>query len=732
MPIAKWMLMLSGMTAALMLAAQDYYLSPAGNDDAPGTRTQPWGTIDKANAALRPGDTAIFLAGSYPGCIAPARSGERGKPITYRAEKFGDVTLTADNPEGYAVLVANRSYLAIDGFRFRVVADARWLKFTGVTHSTVENCDFDGTTVANPIRCENSHYNRFRNLSLMRCNYTGRSGVLSDDMWNNFNVSHTVFEKLYVSRVGHRPFGLWFDCEKNVVRDSIFDCRWGRNFEFFSPTQVLMERCVVTNAFEGSGSADGRAKLFTIDSIFRNNLIMRNGYGPLVINAYKYHELPTFGMINSRLYNNTWYKNQDCAWQMVDNGTKPEPHMVRGNIVKNNIMVDNNYTDGTALLISDNVAPDNRFSTNLLRGFKPGQKTVVIPWPEKQSFTAEEANRARPQQYRDNFDADPGFSDPDQDDYTLRPGSPAIDRAEALTTVTQTGKSRLLPVADARYFYDGYQIPGEVGDLIVVGKSKTGARVVRADYDRNILTLDREIAFAAGDEVNRPHTGVAPDLGAYESGNPATGPELFRKTRIPTMDDGNVPLVRADMEPDDLENWFYLWNFTRQPHSNGELDKSSGGADGSKGAWKVYATDSCPKNGGSNLSCYIAPTRWNIDRYPYLEFAYRIPQGVPVGVWVGNLSNTGVTQGTPAQVFLGGSPAFKSGSVKDLQLCKLIDDGKWHTVRLDVRAIRKVFPEVKYLARVRFWTGWENRNGKPGDCYWIDNLSIQPVNGTGK
>ena len=54
----------------------DYSLSPNGDDAGRGTRESPWRSIAKANAAARPGDTIVFLPGTYPGTIKPARAGE--------------------------------------------------------------------------------------------------------------------------------------------------------------------------------------------------------------------------------------------------------------------------------------------------------------------------------------------------------------------------------------------------------------------------------------------------------------------------------------------------------------------------------------------------------------------------------------------------------------------------------------------------------------------------------
>jgi len=54
-----------------------FYVAATGRPANPGTRAAPWST-GRANASLRPGDTAVFLAGEYMndrGIIAPTNSG---------------------------------------------------------------------------------------------------------------------------------------------------------------------------------------------------------------------------------------------------------------------------------------------------------------------------------------------------------------------------------------------------------------------------------------------------------------------------------------------------------------------------------------------------------------------------------------------------------------------------------------------------------------------------------
>jgi len=717
--------------AGLSLAAAEYFISPEGNDQAKGTQKAPWKSVDFASGKLVPGDTLTFLPGKYSENLIPPRSGAPDAPITYRAQKPGEAILTGGPKSEYAALVRNVRNVVLDGFRFDVKPGTRWMLVRDAMFCTFRNLHMEHSTIHDPIQCRNMHYCRFENVKAFRCNYTS-SGMVSSDMWNNFAVTHCVFDGLYISRVGHRPFGLWFDCEKNVVRNSVFDGRWCRNFEFFSPKGVLMERCVITNAYEGSGSFDGRAKLFTYDGIFRYNLIMRNGYCPLVINAYRYYDMPPFGMKRSRLYFNTWYLNQDCGWQMVDMSRKDGVYMVENNVVKNNIMVDNNPADGTALQIHSNIAPDNRFENNLLRGRQPGDKVVKVPsWPNPtRSFTAEEAATAFPKQYIGNFDADPGFVNADADDYRLKSDSPARERGVPLTEAAESQKKSIyLTVTDSRYFYDGFGIPGEQGDMIYIGAKKTPARIIDIDHEINTLTLDRPVAFEKGDAVNLAYTGKAPDLGAYQTGL-KTGPEFDPKAvRQEKMDTAVNPVVVCDFEPADQERWFYLWKWSRRPNSRAYLDTTVG-ANGSKCSWKVVAEkNNYGKNvEGSVLSTHICPARWFIDRFPFVRFSYRIPKGTPVGVSIHETAKTGASVQV-AQAFLGGTPSLVTKSpymtYENLKKIELIDDGEWHTVTVDVRAIREKFPHVKMLSVLHFWT--PGVNGKIGDCYWIDDFAILPA-----
>ena len=712
--------------ARMAIKPQIFYVAPDGNDANPGTEAKPWKTLAQASTVTA-GTTVLFKPGRYEGNMDITHSGTPEAPIIFRSEKPGQAVFTGGKSREYTVVIRDCHYVQLDGFRFDVKPGTRWLLVQDAWYCTVQNCHMELATVPNPIRCRNVHYSKFDNLKVFRSQARGSDRQVSGDMWNNDFVTHTVFSRIYFSRNGHRPLGIARTSSNNVVRDCVFDCRWGRNFEFFSTKNILVERCIITNSYEGSGSFDGRAKLFTIDGIFRYNLMIRNNSCPLIINAYRYKDSPMQMMRRSCLYFNTWHYNQDAAWQMVDMKTPDGSFMVQGNMVKNNIMSANNPADGTALLLTRNIAPDNCFRNNLLRGNAPGDKTIKWNWMQVDTYTPEAAEKDKPAQFSGNFDADPGFENPEKDNYRLKAASAAVDRAEPLTVATEDSSGIYLSVKDTRYFYDGYGIPGESGDTLMIGPDKVTAKVILNLPEEKILVLDRRVTVKKGDAVNLPYAGKAPDLGCFERGmetGPTTDPSQYR---IEKMDTAVKTVINCTFEENSLEDWFYFWNHTRKANSSAKHDLTTAAT--GKGSWKVYYRPNSygKKDGGSQLSTHIVPANWMIDRFPYLRFSYRVPKGVPVGVSIHETSMIGRAKNPPV-VFLGGSPALSTQSKYtkyiNMNLIPLIDDDKWHTVTVDVRAIRKHFPNVKMLSLCRFWT--PAVNGKPGDCYWIDNFAIMP------
>jgi len=66
------------------LHGADFHVATNGLDTNPGTSERPFRTIQKAASVAGPGDAVVIRAGTYRETVAPPRSGEAGRPITFR------------------------------------------------------------------------------------------------------------------------------------------------------------------------------------------------------------------------------------------------------------------------------------------------------------------------------------------------------------------------------------------------------------------------------------------------------------------------------------------------------------------------------------------------------------------------------------------------------------------------------------------------------------------------
>ena len=75
-----------------------------------------------------------------------------------------------------------------------------------------------------------------------------------------------------------------------------------------------------------------------------------------------------------------------------------------------------------------------------------------------------------------------------------------------------------MTVKDVRFFFDGFGMEGQRGDLVQLhGQSQT-ARVLAIDYGRRTLKLDRPLSWTDGQGLSPAFAGRGPDVGAYERG----------------------------------------------------------------------------------------------------------------------------------------------------------------------------------------------------------------------
>ena len=753
-----------------------FYLSPDGDDSGSGGRSSPWRSIGRANGALTPGDTLVFLPGVYEGTIAPEHTGEPDAPIRCRSEVRHRAVLVGGGEMRLAVDLQEKHNIRIEDFRI-APGDGRWLRADGCDRLAVSGCHMEKAGNATPFVLTGCTHVRLIDNVFHKDRVGG-------NMCQVVECTYVLIEGNAFARVGHCP--LQISMTNNlVVRSNCFHNPWGRNYEFWASGRVLVEGNIVTEALDSAHSADSRAKNLLIDGIIRFNRVYGNRHTPLNSSSYvpvNYHVRDPFRFVNSRVYHNSIADNLGYGWEIT--GVN-----VSSNVFVNNIFFMNDkYGGNVQIARGAGIAGDNLFLNNVFRGTEAGQR--VVGYGDRFQ-TVDEANRKSVvrghwREFEDNLDVDPGFVDSEKRDFRLGPGSPCIDAGRALTVTRRGGKGREVPVDDGRYFYDGFGIEREKGDRVAIGTADRIARIEKVllnYYQPDLLVLDREMEWDAGAPVSLPWRGEAPDIGAFEHGLPGSGRGIARAEPVDTepgrevkfcvepagkavasvrwdfgdgetakaceavhvypdcgrfparvrvrYEDGDegadvifvkvkqpvdpfAPMLTVDFEEATTLEWGYLFKIYRGNRLTGHEFVSDGFGGGR--CVRLFA-----EADGSDLGCSLAPGEWDIDAYPFVRFAYRIPKGAPVGLWLQAFPAEAYGEGV---VIAGGTPSRDAGPYTDTGSCILTDDGRWHVAILDVRTIREQIGEVRYLRRFRFYT---HGNAKKGHQFWFDEFEISPA-----
>ena len=770
------------LTLALLISASaacwcaDLYVSPAGDDRGAGTRQKPWRRIAKANEVVQPGDTVVLLPGSYSGTIKPARSGEAGRPICYRADQRHRAVLDSGGKAKLPIELSGTNHVKIEGLHI-APGDGSWATIRESHHIWITDCRMEKAAP----NCQPFGIYGCQHVWVVDNAFS--KDQVSGNMCNVINCTGVVIEGNSFTRVGHCPLRLE-QCQRVVVRSNCFHNPWGRNYELVASGKVLVEGNIVTEALDSAHSADSRAKNALEDSIVRLNRAFRNWHTPLNSPSYvpcTRRVWEPFRLVNTRIYHNTITDNLGYGWQLAGMN-------VSANVFANNIFLANDkHGGGVQLSISEGLSQDNQYHHNLIRGTRAGQKTIQFG---SHLWTAEEANRKTKRrrgywtEFEGNIDAAPRFVDGGSRNFTLRADSPCIDAGRPLTRTTAAGQGKALPVEDARWFFDGFGIEGERGDVIAIGTGDRAARIEKVEfnyYQPDTILLDRDAKWKAGDPVSLPWVGKAPDMGACEHGlrrrrpvalaKPSDAkpgdtikftaklPELgvqsvewdladggtadqltashtfrtaghypvrlrvryedgrterdFAFVKIAGPADPRAPMLTVDFEDETLLEWGFRFKFYRQ-RSTG-FERVSGGRRGEK-CMHLFA-----ERKGSILGCSLAPGEWDIDAYPFVRFAYRVPSGTPVGLCLEAFPSP---EHGSSRVVIGGTRSRAHGPYPDTGTCELVDDGQWHETTLDVRAIRDHIKGLKHLRLFRFYT---HQNATKGHHFWFDDFAILPA-----
>lgn len=395
-------LTLSAVTPGYSFAAT-YYVdqsNPSASDSNPGTEPLPWKTLYKAAATLVAGDTVLVKQGTYDarsGCawnrpsINPVNSGTPGNPIAFRA--YSGHTVVLDNGSTFdcpAIGSRDRNHIIIDGFTIPHPSN-RGILVWGASGVIVENNTIHGLRGVggdntDGIRIENVTTSIIRNNLIFDIRNESLNG--NDAGVKMYSVDNTILEnnEIHGASAGlyDKSGGVSNTFRRNYVHDMIGDRRC---IGLGSGVAAIGDK-VYENILVGCNKAVDTDAAANIE-IFNNTFVSYTGSA---LNG------PEDGVINLRAWNNIFYRPSNTAGN--DFHTYDDPP--------------------TSLALSD----FNLYYTTLSEAREP--EILVGRNSSSRTFTTLSGWQNAYGRDLQSRVADPLFVDPQNGDFRLAPGSPAL------------------------------------------------------------------------------------------------------------------------------------------------------------------------------------------------------------------------------------------------------------------------------------------------------------------
>jgi parallel beta-helix repeat protein len=302
----------------VVAAKRIYYVATNGNDDDPGTETQPFRTLTHGVSVLTPRDTLYVMSGTYAEAlldnIPPGASWSA--PITVAAAPGHTVALKPDSGAGWVLhFQGPQQYIVIDGLS---------LDASNVTYEAAKITEGGGQGAAHHIRIQNCEIkNSPGNGIFVKWAYANE--------FINLNVHHNGTTKL--------DHGLYIKSSGNLIQGSMVHNNAGNAIQLYNDLGGVDNNIVRDNQIYGNG---GRGMVLSsgAGNSAYNNIIWGNRRGGITIN---YGTAPT----NTAVYNNTLCANGQL-------GIYVGPESV-GAVIRNNILYQNGggIIDAGANTVSD-------------------------------------------------------------------------------------------------------------------------------------------------------------------------------------------------------------------------------------------------------------------------------------------------------------------------------------------------------------------------------------------
>ncbi len=323
-PAFAAVLVLAVALATPAFAATTYYVAPQGSDSSPGTKAEPFATIQKAADIVVPGDTVIVRDGVYTTIddegnnVRVRRSGTAGAPITFRAEHQWRAVLDGQGNKakfGWNLWHAKElCYLRIEGFEVKDFSSHGFM-IQGNTHHV---------TIAG------NHVHHIGNIETTT--HYGLDGSYDSESTSYIIYDSNVFH--HIGRIGPSPqnfnldHGVYTCGDHNQVINNVFydnNAGWGVQVAGYDTVDELL----ISNNTFAWGKSRGHIVLWQPchNVTIQNNIF----YQPAVPNAINFYEADLKNVV---LRNNLAFggglKDDDDngACQLKDNIAGKDPRFV--------------------------------------------------------------------------------------------------------------------------------------------------------------------------------------------------------------------------------------------------------------------------------------------------------------------------------------------------------------------------------------------------------------------
>lgn len=384
------------------LIAATYYVSVTGNDNNPGTESQPWRTIQKAANTVQAGDTVIVLPGIYKENVVFRRSGGKDTLIQTKSADLHQAVIEGSvKIEGDYIKLVGFKIKMLDGGRFGISVSGSWCQII----------DCSVTTESKALGLNNEGIGIGGSNNIAKGNYVEKVcfgyGISGE---NHIFESNEAYGLKLNGSCGDVDYMRFFG-KNHLIKNNYFhginpaeigsahvDCfqTFDNGGPQYSISNIIIEGNYCSDAAQGM-MLEGKVYKQSSGLIVRNNVFMKNGAWCVCL----------VDIANAHFYNNT------CDTTGGIHGIWCRGN---GNIAscefKNNIIYGTGSLYGvfeTATLIDG--TPDAPGKSNLL--FKPG---VTIT-----GFLSDIKNQ------------DPLFFNRELGDYRLKAGSPAIDSGVSIS-----------------------------------------------------------------------------------------------------------------------------------------------------------------------------------------------------------------------------------------------------------------------------------------------------------